>query len=106
MTSHGATSKSMNKRLKAKWLRALRSGEYAQGNGRLKDGKRYCCLGVLLAVKGGVEVGRYGLYGHLPAKHSCGLSDEIQETLAGMNDGRLGKPYSFTQIANFIEKNL
>jgi hypothetical protein len=37
----------MNPEVKAKWLEALRSGEYEQGTGYLcKDGK-YCCLGVL-----------------------------------------------------------
>lgn len=42
----------MNPEVKAKWLAALRSGEYEQGQYRLKrefeDGEsRYCCLGVL-----------------------------------------------------------
>ena len=50
----------MNPEIKADWLTALRSGEYKQGKGFLKneDGEtaRYCCLGVLceLAVKAGV----------------------------------------------------
>jgi hypothetical protein len=29
-----------------KWVKALRSGEFEQGRGRLRDGDRYCCLGV------------------------------------------------------------
>lgn len=46
-----------------KWSRALRSGVYAQGQGRAKDvrgGKMvYCCLGVLSEVLGeALEVGR------------------------------------------------
>jgi len=38
----------MNKRIKTKWIKALRSGKYKQGTGRLKtnDGG-FCCLGVL-----------------------------------------------------------
>ena len=47
----------MNKDIKKKWVDALRSGEYKQGQGRLKNEKNeYCCLGVLcdLAVKEGV----------------------------------------------------
>ena len=28
------------------WVKALRSGEFAQGRGRLKRGDTYCCLGV------------------------------------------------------------
>lgn len=37
----------MNKRIKTKWIRALRSGKYEQGKGSLKDGSNFCCLGVL-----------------------------------------------------------
>ena len=45
----------MNKEFKAKWLAALRSGEYKQTEGRLrrqqKDGSwNYCCLGVACDV--------------------------------------------------------
>lgn len=44
----------MNKELKDKWLQALRSGEYLQGEHRLAtvegDEVRYCCLGVLCEV--------------------------------------------------------
>ncbi|HWG97181.1 MAG TPA: hypothetical protein VN647_08875 [Nitrospira sp.] len=35
----------MNKNAKA-WVRALRSGKYQQGKGRLRKGDSYCCLGV------------------------------------------------------------
>ena len=37
----------MNSKVKQKWLDALRSGEYQQGDGCLYNGSRYCCLGVL-----------------------------------------------------------
>lgn len=37
----------MNPEVKAKWLAALRSGEYEQTEGRLHDKVGYCCLGVL-----------------------------------------------------------
>lgn len=48
----------MDTAVKAKWVAALRSGEYKQGAGALARGGRYCCLGVLcdLAVKAGVLV--------------------------------------------------
>jgi len=41
----------MNKNIAMKWVKALRSGDYIQGNGQLKteDGK-FCCLGVLCEV--------------------------------------------------------
>jgi hypothetical protein len=47
----------MNKRIKAQWIKALRSGDYVQGRGALRsEDNRYCCLGVLceLAVSAGV----------------------------------------------------
>lgn len=38
----------MNPEVKAEWLDALRSGNYKQGKGYLKDNKdEFCCLGVL-----------------------------------------------------------
>lgn len=40
----------MNEEIKAKWIAALRSGDYVQGrNGLRKEGK-YCCLGVLCDI--------------------------------------------------------
>ena len=35
-----------------KWADALESGEYKQTQGRLYDGKGYCCLGVLCDLVG------------------------------------------------------
>ena len=38
----------MNERIKIKWVESLRSGEYQQGEGALKDRDgNFCCLGVL-----------------------------------------------------------
>lgn len=41
----------MNPEIKAKWVAALRSGEYLQGTGQLLNtysgASKYCCLGVL-----------------------------------------------------------
>ena len=37
----------MNQYVKQKWITALRSGEYKQTGGRLREGDCYCCLGVL-----------------------------------------------------------
>jgi len=40
----------MNPEVKAKWLEALRSGEYNQTKRTLRDSHGYCCLGVLCEV--------------------------------------------------------
>src|SRR5258708_27314920 len=37
----------MNAEVKKKWVDALKSGEYQQTTGTLKDNNSYCCLGVL-----------------------------------------------------------
>jgi hypothetical protein len=37
----------MKSQVKEKWIAALRSGEYSQGDGRLRSYKGFCCLGVL-----------------------------------------------------------
>ncbi len=37
----------MNSQVKEKWIAALRSGEYQQGDGKLRNRDGYCCLGVL-----------------------------------------------------------
>lgn len=46
----------MKTEVKKLWLDALRSGEYTQTTGELKNSEGYCCLGVLcdIAVKNGV----------------------------------------------------
>jgi hypothetical protein len=47
----------MNQEIKAKWVAALRSGEYKQGIEQLKDcNGNFCCLGLLcdLAEKEGI----------------------------------------------------
>jgi hypothetical protein len=59
----------VNPEVKAKWVAALRSGEYEQGSGVLnKDGK-LCCLGVLceLAIKDGVPISKTEHYENLVA---------------------------------------
>lgn len=41
----------MKKRIKKKWVKALRSGEYEQGTYQLRDSDNYfCCLGVLCDI--------------------------------------------------------
>jgi hypothetical protein len=36
--------------LKQRWVEALRSGEYEQGAGALRNGDKFCCLGVLCDI--------------------------------------------------------
>jgi hypothetical protein len=40
----------MKKKVKKLWVEALKSGEYSQGTGGLRDGDLFCCLGVLCDI--------------------------------------------------------
>lgn len=92
----------MNPDLKHKWIEALRSGKYEQGEeGTLKDLKGgYCCIGVLGEISGinlysSDAVESYGLIPH----------DGLKRVLWRMNDGADGHRYSFCEIADYIEQN-
>jgi len=55
----------MPKAVKERWLKALRSGEYKQGQGMLRDAEGgYCCLGVLVQE----------LDGKIPTTDGCSFS--------------------------------
>jgi hypothetical protein len=121
----------MDAQLKAKWIQALRSGEFRQAEGMLHNSANdsYCCLGVLCKVMG-AEFGQVGeIYGpnydhvpHIDGKLlSSGYDEELdsevaqqvgipdQSELVMRNDGntKLGVPqHSFAEIADYIEKNL
>lgn len=94
----------MDKQIKTKWVKALRSGRYKQGDGVLyADDKTYCCLGVLCAVQG---VSRAKMadasvqYAHALNK-SAGLTKRSQHFLVKCNDD---KKWSFARIAKHIER--
>ena len=103
----------MDTKLKAKWVKALRSGKYKQGRGMLLDGKgRMCCLGVLESI---CRTPKKVLLANpttlIPVEGSeRGVSIHVRRTLALMNDGdkydSTRKPKTFKQIATYIEKNL
>jgi hypothetical protein len=79
----------MNADVKAKWVAALRSGEYAQTRGYLHRARSgYCCLGVLCEIavaEGVIEKGDYPYadddevhYGPEGEGSTTGLPDEVQ----------------------------
>jgi hypothetical protein len=114
----------MNPELKAKWVEALRSGKYEQGEGFLRaHDETYCCLGVLydvLAPDAQWEHGEDAWLppvedrvgdddGDLPEGHfdpsvyeRAGFKYADALELANMNDN--GEPFS--AIADYIEANL
>lgn len=106
---------SMKKSIKSKWVKALESGKYRQTTNVLmyKDEHRhktYCCLGVLTSLKPDAKFEDEESYLSKETKEWCQLKDltgdNIQETLAQMNDGDNGKQYKFKEIAKFIKENI
>lgn len=101
----------MDKKLKTKWVKALRSGKYRQTNGVLKDKAGFCCLGVLRDVANPADE-REHADEYLLSPEQCeefGIAISKQKILADLNDGneKKGIPkHSFREIANYIEKNL
>jgi hypothetical protein len=94
----------MDAELKAKWVEALRSGNYVQGTLALRqapfaNGKAYsyCCLGVLCEVALGPFIDGYSdIEQIIPSATHRGR-------LMQMNDG---ERKSFSEIADYIETNL
>lgn len=87
------------KKVKAKWVKALRSGKYEQGTGALetKFPDRYCCLGVAkhLGIAKQRPTGDEFL-------ENTFIPNKIQKKLSEYND--YGK--SFKWIAAYIERYL
>ena len=112
----------MNQTVKEKWLQALRSKEYEQNYGCLKDGNKFCCLGVLTDL----YIKENNLNWTLKIENDfcerfaapnwkvCDWADlknpnpdvkidkPFPDSLAGMND----HGYSFEEIADIIEQQL
>lgn len=122
----------MDPKWKAKWVEALRSGEYKQGRHSLKDtldpkGPKYCCLGVLCDIHTSVKWSKHDPMravirtrrqsnewgfssdtGKLPTvlREKVGISKEAQNKLVSMNDQFGSSHKNFKGIADWIEKNL
>ncbi len=116
----------MKKNIATKWVKALRSGKYKQGYGRLHDPESngYCCLGVLCKIYEKDYVGMditLQNNDYLPSDiiEDFNISDGICGRVNGItrNGITIGKKQydslveandkneSFANIANWIEKN-
>ena len=97
----------MDPEVKAKWLEALRSGEYTQGRLTLHNrmSNEYCCLGVLCHVQDPESLDNMPIATmraeKVPDKFAAGLTHVRQRHLAKMND----KYKNFNFIADYIEEN-
>ena len=106
-----------------RWIEALRSGKYKKGNGTLKYGDSYCCLGVAceifageLGLKtklNGVGVTLYdGESSYLPEKVAefLGLRStqgwaQYAPSLVNINDRRGADHKDFSTVADLIEES-
>lgn len=108
--------------IRAKWLEALRSGNYKQGKFGLRTGDTFCCLGVLCDTvdptawvkdktaetytwhnRGGT------LHGTEIKNLIGGLDSKAQGELVDMNDSAEDdqpNPTNFAEIADWIEEKL
>ena len=78
----------MDKALKNTWVKALRSGKYRQGTGRLMRMNRYyCCLGVLADTQGATWCNDYTSLAVVP----CLLNGKVIERI-GDKYGQYLKP--------------
>jgi hypothetical protein len=87
----------LDKKIARRWVKALLSGKYKQGKAELRDGSnRFCCLGVLCDIsKRGVWADTAYIVGFHDRNSEvlndemlewAGLSDELQNQLAEIND--------------------
>lgn len=106
----------MDRKAKKKWLKALRSGRYKQGQQFLLQNGKSCCLGVLCATQrlkprsagagtGVMLFGKSGSDCYLPRdlQEKLGIADSVQNDLIDMNDT---KKKTFKEIADWIEECL
>lgn len=102
----------MKPELKAKWVEALRGGQYQQTQRTLKDSTGYCCLGVLCDVAdpdawvdGDWVYEDDGSDNELPKsfRRAIGMSYSEEEELIRLNDE---EQVDFAVIADHIEKSL
>lgn len=110
----------LTQEMKDKWVAALRSGKYQQGQHELKScTDKFCCLGVLCDVKGlpygdgffqldesthvdTCLVKRIVVMNGPSIDKAFYVSNVIQEQLVAMNDSGV----SFNEIADWIENNV
>lgn len=113
----------MNQELKSKWTAALRSGEYKQGQYRLRQtDNSYCCLGVLCNIvnpEGWHPRELLGDYYFIEGSENNNLVPEnvtLPDYLRGrldisvIEEGNLidlnDNGSSFSEIADYIDANL
>ena len=108
----------LEKEFANKWIQALTSGKYLQGQEQLLMDNKYCCLGVactlidpnvningigLIVEESFLELEDEGFYDKVPLLlRGHQWNNAFVSTVSGMNDSGS----SFEEIANWIENNV
>lgn len=96
----------VDRALRDKWIKALRSGEYEQTSGSLEAGGKFCCLGVLCKLEN-VNPSIETKAGEITHDPYFVLENDLLKRDYGvfveMNDA---EGMSFSEIADYIEANL
>lgn len=115
----------MRDELKKKWIEALRSKKFEQGQNAMNSNGKFCCLGVLCEVlelpkkakqSRDICIEDYFVYDLAGTDTSLGvfrssqlklleISILVQRALYMMNDGIEREKQSFAQIADWIEQH-
>jgi hypothetical protein len=106
----------MDPEIKAKWITALRSGQYQQVTSYLRTTQGFCCLGVLCDILEPQLWRKPILYDNVNYTHrngAGGLPDGETLTIANISlqdseelSYRNDHGHSFQEIAPYIEKHL
>lgn len=84
------------------WLLALRSGEWKQGVGELRNHDRYCCIGVACDVLGKKLATVSDAHsGYKLFMEQLNIYNDFKEKLIDLNDK---EGYSFKKIARYCER--
>lgn len=103
-TTREVISNMLTKEQRDNWTAALRSGDYRQTTGQLKEGRSYCCLGVLCETLGWdiPELNMSDISDYTYSKLDTELSGWSSKCIT-MNDD---EQKTFPEIAAFIYANI
>lgn len=116
----------LNPEFKAKWLVALRSGDYPQGRNHLRSEQGFCCLGVaadLLIKENSEKYGKWlntdphgqpydtgtcsGFFQHTSCMDGAAYRPAVMTNLMnsdiGLNDNQLGRFYPHPTVMNVTD---
>tara|TARA_R110002096_G_C14250353_1_gene693691 strand:- start:253 stop:582 length:330 start_codon:yes stop_codon:yes gene_type:complete len=108
----------MNKTIKTKWLKALRSRRYKYGAGEMfnVETERHCGIGVLLDMTGHYQhaCSKSDLVDFVDSFTEFGLTKDDAINVARMNDDGIlsgivdpaSAPTSYAEVIDYIEKEL